>query len=304
MLRIYEVGPRDGLQNEKRPVSIDQRLQLIEALLSAGLDEIEIGAFVRPDRVPQMAGTEELYRDPRFAQLRKQFPNAKFWSLVPNEKGLDRSIEVGADRIAVFTGATETFVNKNIGMSIKDSLQIFSNVIHRALDNGQQVRGYISVCWVCPYEGEVSPDQVLPIIEQMFEMGIPNISLGDTIGRAHPNATERLLTRALKIKPAANFSVHFHDTYGMALANIDRSIQLGIQTIDSSIGGSGGCPYAPGASGNVATEDVFSLLQGYTKDGSNVQEIDSEKLMAAASLAQEIVGRTLPSRRLSAYLGK
>ncbi|HSE43089.1 MAG TPA: hydroxymethylglutaryl-CoA lyase [Acidobacteriota bacterium] len=303
MLKIYEVGPRDGLQNEKRSVSIDQRLQLIEGLLSAGLDEIEIGAFVRPDRVPQMAGTEELYRDLRLTQLRKQYPTAKFWSLVPNEKGLDRSIEVGADRIAVFTGATETFVNKNIGMSIKESLQIFSKVIRRALENHQQVRGYISVCWVCPYEGEVSPDQVLAIIEQMFEMGIPNISLGDTIGRAHPNATEKLLTRTFKIKPPENFSVHFHDTYGMALANIDRSIRLGIQTIDSSIAGLGGCPYAPGASGNVATEDVYSLLQGYAQDGSSVQKINLEKLMAAAALAQEIVGRTLPSRRLSAYLG-
>jgi hydroxymethylglutaryl-CoA lyase len=230
--------------------------------------------------------------------LRKQYPNAKFWSLVPNEKGLERSIEVGADRIAVFTGATETFVNKNIGMSIKESLQIFFKVIRRALENHQQVRGYISVCWVCPYEGEVRPDQVLPIIEQMFEMGIPNISLGDTIGRAHPNATEKLLTQAFKIKPPENFSVHFHDTYGMALANIDRSIRLGIQTIDSSIAGMGGCPYAPGASGNVATEDVYSLLQGYAQDGSSVQKIDLEKLMAAAALAQEIVGRTLPSRRL------
>jgi hydroxymethylglutaryl-CoA lyase len=303
MLRIYEVGPRDGLQNEKRAVSIDQRIQLIQSLLSAGLDEIEIGAFVRPDRVPQMAGTEELYRDSRFAQLRKQFPNAKFWSLVPNEKGLDRAIEVGADRIAVFTGATETFVNKNIGMSIKESLQTFSAVIRRAFNQGQQVRGYISVCWVCPYEGEVNPDQVLPIIQQMFDMGIPNISLGDTIGRAHPNATEKLLSRAFKIKPPENFSVHFHDTYGMALANIDRSIRSGIQIIDSSIGGLGGCPYAPGASGNVATEDVYSLLQGYTKDGSSVQKIDLEKLMGAASVAQQIVERTLPSRRLSAYLG-
>jgi hydroxymethylglutaryl-CoA lyase len=298
MLKIYEVGPRDGLQNEKKPLSIDQRLDLIGSLLKAGLDDIEIGAFVRPDRVPQMAGTDDLYRHSRFREFRSNFPNAKFWSLVPNEKGLERASEVGADRIAVFTGATETFVQKNIGMSIEESLQVFSRVVQKALEQKKDVRGYISVCWVCPYEGVVKPEQVLPVIQRMFEMGIPNISLGDTIGRAHPNATEKLLNAVLKIAPAEKFSVHFHDTYGMALANIDRSIRLGIQTFDSSIGGLGGCPYAPGASGNVATEDVYTLMEGYDSDK---QKIDSEKLMKAALLAQEIIGRKLPSKRLSGY---
>jgi hydroxymethylglutaryl-CoA lyase len=299
MLKIYEVGPRDGLQNEKTLVSIDQRLNLVESLLESGLDDIEIGAFVRADRIPQMAGTEELYRHPRFLELRRKFPNAKFWSLVPNEKGMARASEAGADRIAVFTGATETFVQKNIGMSIDESLQVFSKVVGQAANEKKEVRGYISVCWVCPYEGEVKPEQVLPVIQKMFDMGIPNVSLGDTIGRAHPNATEKLLALALKIAPPEKFSVHFHDTYGMALANIDRSIRLGIQTIDSSIGGLGGCPYAPGASGNVATEDVYSLLEGYSTD---TQKIDFEKLMKAAQLAQETVGHPLPSRRLTAYL--
>jgi hydroxymethylglutaryl-CoA lyase len=299
MLKIYEVGPRDGLQNEKTLVSIDQRLNLVESLLESGLDDIEIGAFVRADRIPQMAGTEELYRHPRFLELRRKFPNAKFWSLVPNEKGMARASEAGADRIAVFTGATETFVQKNIGMSIDESLQVFSKVVGQAANEKKEVRGYISVCWVCPYEGEVKPEQVLPVIQKMFDMGIPNVSLGDTIGRAHPNATEKLLALALKIAPPEKFSVHFHDTYGMALANIDRSIRHGIQTIDSSIGGLGGCPYAPGASGNVATEDVYSLLEGYSTD---TQKIDFEKLMKAAQLAQETVGHPLPSRRLTAYL--
>ena len=299
MLNIYEVGPRDGLQNEKKLLSVDQRLNLIESLLAAGLEDIEIGAFVRPDRIPQMAGTEDLYRNPRFHELRTRFPNARFWSLVPNEKGMARASEVGADRIAVFTGATETFVQKNIGMSIAESLQVFSRVIKQAAIEKKEVRGYISVCWVCPYEGEVKPEQVVPVIQKMLDMGIPNISLGDTIGRAHPNSTEMLLTQVLKIAPAEKFSVHFHDTYGMALANIDRSVRLGIQTIDSSIGGLGGCPYAPGASGNVATEDVYSLLEGYSKEKPN---IGFEELMKAAQLAQEMVGHSLPSRRLTAYI--
>ena len=299
MLNIYEVGPRDGLQNEKKLLSVDQRLNLIESLLAAGLDDIEIGAFVRPDRIPQMAGTEDLYRHPRFHELRTRFPHARFWSLVPNEKGMARASEAGADRIAIFTGATETFVQKNIGMSIDESLQVFSRVISQAAVEKKEVRGYISVCWVCPYEGEVKPEQVLPVMQKMLDMGILNISLGDTIGRAHPNSTEKLLTQVLKIAPPEKFSVHFHDTYGMALANIDRSVRLGIQTIDSSIGGLGGCPYAPGASGNVATEDVYSLLEGYSTDK---KKIDFESLMNAAIMAQEIVGHTLPSRRLVAYM--
>ncbi len=298
MLNIYEVGPRDGLQNEKKILSIDQRLNLIQSLLEAGLNDIEIGAFVRPDRIPQMAGTDELYQHQRFQELRHGFPEAKFWSLVPNEKGLERALECGADRIAVFTGATESFVQKNIGMSVDESLQVFSRVVRRATQEKMEVRGYISVCWVCPYEGDVQPEAVLRMIQRMFEIGIPNISLGDTIGRAHPNKTEELLISAFTLAGPDSYSVHFHDTYGMALANIDRSIRLGIETIDSSIGGLGGCPYAPGTSGNVATEDVYSLLEGYNQ----AQNIDFEKLMTAAILAQQTVDRTLPSRRLAAYL--
>jgi len=298
MINIYEVGPRDGLQNEKKSLTIDQRLDLIENLLESGLNDLEIGAFVRPDRVPQMAGTEDLYKHERFQLLRRRYPDAKFWSLVPNEKGLERALDCGADRIAVFTGATESFVQKNIGMSIDESLAVFSRVVQKAFEAKLEIRGYISVCWVCPYEGEVQPDAVLSVIQRMFEMGIPNISLGDTIGRAHPNKTERLLVSAFTLAGPESYSVHFHDTYGMALANIDRSLRLGIQTIDSSIGGLGGCPYAPGASGNVATEDVYSLLEGYDQ----VQNIDFEKMMSAAILAQKIVERQLPSRRLTAYL--
>jgi hydroxymethylglutaryl-CoA lyase len=253
MIRIFEVGPRDGLQNESAVLTIEQKLNLIEKLLQAGLEDIEIGAFVRPDRIPQMAGTDEIYRSSRLQQWRKNFSRARFWSLVPNEKGLQRAEECGARDIAVFGGATESFVQKNIGMSIEESLQVFSHVVKKALQNNFGVRGYISVCWVCPYEGPVKPEAVMRVVRPMLEMGIQELSLGDTIGRAHPESTEQLLTALLAIAPADRFAVHFHDTYGMAIANIDRSVKMGIKSLDSSIGGLGGCPYAAGATGNVAT---------------------------------------------------
>ena len=299
MIRIFEVGPRDGLQNESKVLATDQKLELIQKLLDAGLDQIEVGAFVRPDRVPQMAGTDEIYRSERMAQWKSAYPAVKFWSLVPNEKGLIRAEESGARHIAIFGGATETFVQKNIGMSIEESLQVFSAVVKRARQNNFEVRGYISVCWVCPYEGEVQPDAVMRIVQPMLDMGVQEISLGDTVGRAHPKTTEALLTRVLKVAPREKFAVHFHDTYGMAIANIDRSIQMGIQTVDSSIGGLGGCPYAAGATGNVATEDVYTLLEGYGE-----ATLDVEKLLAAGEYAQSLLGKTLPSKRLAAYMRK
>ena len=295
MIRIFEVGPRDGLQNESKILSTDQKLELIGKLLAAGLDQIEVGAFVRPDRVPQMSGTDEMYRSEQMQSWKKEYPNAKFWSLVPNEKGLMRAEESGARHIAVFSGATETFVQKNIGMSIEQSLQTFSQVVRRALQNKLEVRGYVSVCWVCPYEGPVTPEAVVRVVQPMLEMGIQEISLGDTVGRAHPEATEKLLSVLLKLAPANRYAVHFHDTYGMAIANIDRSIRLGIRTVDSSIGGLGGCPYAAGATGNVATEDVYTLLEGY---GSF--RLNTEALLAASGYAQELLGKTLPSKRLQA----
>jgi len=301
VIRIFEVGPRDGLQNEKKPLNLDQKLSLIEGLLKAGLDNIEVGAFVRPDRIPQMAGTEEIYRSDRLQHWRKEFPHAKFWSLVPNEKGLARAIDCGANHIAVFGGATETFVKKNIGMTIQESLDAFAAVVKRGLQEEMEVRGYISVCWVCPYEGEVAPEAVLRVVLPMLDMGVQEISLGDTIGRAHPLAVEKLIATLLPHAPVERYAVHFHDTYGMALANIDCSIQMGIRVADSSIGGLGGCPYAPGAAGNVATEDVYTLLEGYTQHGTPAQTLDLPQLMTAANLAQDLIGRTLPSKRLAAY---
>jgi hydroxymethylglutaryl-CoA lyase len=298
MLRIFEVGPRDGLQNEKKALSIEQKLDLIEGLLKAGLKDIEVGAFVRPDRVPQMAGTDEIYRSDRFKIFECDYPDVRFWSLVPNEKGLGRAIDCGAKNIAVFGGATETFVQKNIGMSIDQSLQVFSGFVKKALDSSMQVRGYISVCWICPYEGEVQPAAVLRVAKPMLEMGIQDISLGDTIGRAHPERVETLLKEVQTLAPAERFGLHFHDTYGMALANIDRAIHLGFSLFDSSVGGLGGCPYAPGASGNVATEDVYTLLEGYSAS----LLLNIEQLLQTARFAEEAVGHSLPSKRLAANL--
>ncbi len=295
MIRIFEVGPRDGLQNESKILSTREKLELIGKLLAAGLDQIEVGAFVRPDRVPQMAGTDEIYRSEKMQEWKKNYPAAKFWALVPNEKGLTRAEECGARHIAVFGGATETFVQKNIGMSIAESLQVFAKVVQQAIQNGCEVRGYVSVCWVCPYEGKVDPEAVIRVVQPMLEMGIHEISLGDTIGRAHPEATERLVSRLLRLAPPERYAVHFHDTYGLALANIDRSIKMGIQTVDSSIGGLGGCPYAAGATGNVATEDVYTLLEGYDS-----VRLDVASLLDAAECAQSLLGRKLPSKRLAA----
>lgn len=300
MIRIFEVGPRDGLQNEKKQLETGEKLDLIEGLLAAGLRDIEIGAFVRPDRVPQMAGTDELFRSERLAALARACPDSRFWALVPNEHGLNRALECGAHHIAVFGGATETFVRKNIGMSIDESLRVFAGVVKRALAERLSVRGYISVCWICPYEGEVQPEAVLRIVRPMLDMGIREISLGDTIGRAHPTAVDRLLEAALKLAPAERFAVHFHDTYGMAIVNIDHSVAHGIRVIDSSIGGLGGCPYAPGAAGNVATDDVYSLLEGYQKNGISTQQLDVEKLLSTSAHAQKLIGHTLPSKRLKA----
>lgn len=302
MIRIYEVGPRDGLQNEARILSVAEKLEMIDGLLLAGIRDIEVGAFVRPDRIPQMADTEEIYRSDQMKGWREQYPDARFWSLVPNQKGLDRALACGARNIAIFGAATETFVGKNIGMTIDESLRVFSSVTERAHAEGMEVRSYVSVCWVCPYEGDVDPEAVARVVHSLMDMDVTQVSLGDTIGAAHPLTAERLLIRLLSFAPAERLAVHFHDTYGMAIANIERALRLGISVIDSSIGGLGGCPYAAGASGNVATEDVYTLLEGEDDFGFHVDPIDIRQLLATSARAQEMVGHTLPSKRLAAFL--
>ncbi|MHA7880508.1 MAG: hydroxymethylglutaryl-CoA lyase [Saccharospirillum sp.] len=254
-IRLVEVGPRDGLQNEARPLSVEQRLELIHKLADCGLAEIEAGSFVSPKWVPQMADTDQV-----LAGLDLHGPN-HYPVLVPNQKGLDAALAAGAKDIAVFGAASESFSQKNINCSIEDSLNRFRPVAEQAREAGIRVRGYVSCLVACPYEGPIQPKQVVPVVRALFEMGCYEVSLGDTIGRGTPKSIKAVLDTLLTEFPAERLALHCHDTYGMALANIMAGLERGIRVFDSSVGGAGGCPYAPGASGNVATEDLVYLLE-------------------------------------------
>ncbi len=254
--RIVEVGPRDGLQNEAAAVPAATRIAFIEKLIAAGLTSIEAGSFVSPKWVPQMAGTAEVLQ--AFAGR----AGISLPVLVPNEKGLDAALAAGAREIAIFGAASETFSQKNINCSIEESLQKFRPVAERALAAGVKVRGYVSCVLGCPYEGRVQPGKVAEVAARLFELGCYEISLGDTIGVGTPRAAREMLKAAGQRVPLPQLAVHFHDTYGQAIANIYACVEEGVRAADSSAGGLGGCPYAKGASGNVATEDVVYLLDG------------------------------------------
>jgi hydroxymethylglutaryl-CoA lyase len=255
-VRIVEVGPRDGLQNEAVPVPTATRIAFIEKLIAAGLTSIEAGSFVSPRWVPQMAGT---------AEVLKVFAGSTGISLpvlVPNEKGLDAALAAGACEIAIFGAASETFSQRNINCSIAESIDRFRPVTERALAAGVRVRGYVSCVLGCPYEGSVPPRKVAEISAKLFELGCYEISLGDTIGVGTPRIAREMLKTVAEHVPLPHLAVHFHDTYGQAVANIYACLDEGVRVADSSAGGLGGCPYAKGASGNVATEDVVYLLDG------------------------------------------
>ncbi len=271
--RFVEVGPRDGLQNEARRVPPAAKVAFIEALAEAGPAEIEAGAFVKPAAVPQMADTEEVFR-----RLRRR-RGVLYSALVPNAAGLDRALAARADKIAVFTAASETFNRRNINSGIRAALARLGPVVARALQARLRVRGYLSTAFHCPYEGPVKPARAVAAADGLLELGVEEISIGDTIGRASPPEVRRLLDLLLKRVPASRVFLHFHDTYGMAVANaLTAWHEYGISGFDSSAGGLGGCPYAPGASGNVATEDLaFALRASGAKIG-----LDIPKLIAAA----------------------
>jgi isopropylmalate/homocitrate/citramalate synthase len=255
-VKIVEVGPRDGLQNEAASLEVEVRVELIKRLMACGLEHIEAGSFVRPDRVPQMADTHGVL---------SALPldgNVSFPVLVPNPRGLSNAIDSGAREIAIFAAATDTFSQKNINCSIDESLSRFEEVARTALDHGMKVRGYISCVMGCPYEGEVAVNAVSEVANRLIEMGCYEISLGDTIGTGTPGRTQDLIETLSADIDSKILAVHFHDTYGQALANIYAALETGISIIDSSIAGLGGCPYARGASGNVATEDVVYMLNG------------------------------------------
>ncbi len=298
-INIFEVGPRDGLQNEKSILSLEAKFAYIRALIQSGLTNIEVGAFVREDKIPQMAQTTELLR---MLEQKGHTANKKikFWTLVPNEKGLDRALEAGAKNIAVFTGSTDTFTEKNIGMNVDQSLKVFDKVIKRAHQNKISVRGYVSTCWGCPYEGKVNPKKPISIAKKLINMGVVQVSLGDTIGVAAPIQIKNLLVQMkLEIKRDL-ISGHFHDTRGTALANCYAAMELGVRTLDSSSAGLGGCNYAPGASGNVSTEDlVYMLTEMKIKTGVNL-----DKLCGASSIAVSGLGRQATSRYYQTWISK
>ena len=252
-IRIVEVGPRDGLQNEKKSLSVETKADFIDLLSDTGLDTIEAGAFVSPKWVPQMADTDKV-----FARAAKK-QGISYPVLVPNEKGMEAALAAGAKEIAVFAAASETFSQKNINCTIAESLERFKPVIALAQKNNIKVRGYVSCVMGCPYEGDIAPEAVVKVAKALYDMGCYEISLGDTIGTGTPQKTQVLLDAVIKEIPVEALAVHFHDTYGRAIENIKVAVAKGIRVVDSATGGLGGCPYAPGAAGNVATEKVLDL---------------------------------------------
>ena len=293
-VRIVEVGPRDGLQNEPTSVPTEVKAELIERLADAGLKAIEATAFVSPKWVPQMADNAQV-----MARIRKR-PGVAYPVLVPNLHGLDAAIAAGAREIAVFGAASETFSRKNINCSIAESLERFRPVAKTARERGLRVRGYISCAAGCPYEGEVKPRAVADLAAALADMGCYEISLGDTIGVGTPGKVKKMIDAVAKRVPIGRLAGHYHDTWGQALANIYASLELGVKTFDSSVSGLGGCPYAKGATGNVATEDVVYML-----DGLGIETgVDLEKLFRAGQFVCRALGREPASRVARAMTAK
>lgn len=285
-VRLIEVGPRDGLQNEAQPISVADKVQLVDALSAAGLGYIEVGSFVSPKWVPQMAGSAEV-----FAQIQRK-PGVIYGALAPNLRGFEDALAAGVKEVAVFATASEAFSQRNINCSISESLERFAPIMAAAQQHGVSVRGYVSCVLGCPYEGQVAPEQVAAVARELYSMGCYEVSLGDTIGTGTAGATRRMFEVVGKDVPRAKLAGHFHDTYGQAIANVYASLLEGIQVFDSSIAGLGGCPYAKGASGNVATEDVLYLL-----DGLGIETgIDMDKLIVAGQQICTVLGRPTGSR--------
>jgi len=254
-VRIVEVGPRDGFQSIEQTIPTDAKIQVINTLSEAKLPEIEVTSFVSAKWIPQLADAQEVSTE----IIRDS--NILYTALIPNIKGLERALDANYSSVAVFTAASDTFSQKNINCSIKESITRFQKMKTSFQDNNMRVRGYISTVWVCPYEGQMEPENVLPVIDALLELGIDEISLGDTIGKATPDDVRNTLDLILSLHDANQFALHFHDTYNHALENIRVGLEYGISTFDSSAGGVGGCPFAPGASGNVSTGSVLNLCK-------------------------------------------
>jgi hydroxymethylglutaryl-CoA lyase len=292
-VRIVEMGPRDGLQNEKTPVGVEARIAFIEALVGAGLHTIEVGAFVSPKAIPQMVGSDQVLRGvSRLA--------GEFHVLVPNEKGYEAARAAGAKVVSVFAAASEGFSRANINCSVAESIERFKPVVARAIADGIKVRGYISCVLGCPYDGEVKPQAVVDVAQVLWRLGCYEVSLGDTIGVGTPVKARQLLRAVAGVMPIANLAMHVHDTYGQALANLYAGMEEGARVIDSAAGGLGGCPYAPGATGNVATEDVVYMLEGM----GIATGVDMSKLVAATNEVSRLIGRPPVSRVAAAINAK
>ncbi len=285
-VKLVEVGPRDGLQNEPSDVSTATKIAFIDRLTDTGLETIETTSFVSPKWIPQLADAAEV-----FAGIHKK-PGVHYPVLVPNEKGMQRAIEVGAKEVSIFTAASETFNQKNINASIRESLERFQPVMDMAREHDIKVRGYVSCVIGCPYEGDIDPAQVAAVAADLYAMGCYEISLGDTIGVGTPRRARQMVYACARRVPMERLAIHFHDTRNQALANILACIDMGIATVDSSVSGLGGCPYADGAAGNVATEDVVYMLHGMDIDTG----IDLRKLLETAQWINAELGRTPTSK--------
>jgi len=291
---VYEVGPRDGLQNELRTLATPDKARLIEALVNAGLKRIEVSSFVSPRWIPQLADAEKLIG------LLPRRDDVTYTALVPNLKGLERAKAAGLQEAAVFLSVTESHSKKNINKSVAEAIATAREVADGARSAGMKVRCYLSTVWGCPYEGLTPVARVVEVVKQLADIGLYQLSLGDTIGVGTPTQTAEIVTEVSKIIPLKQVALHLHDTRGTALANALIGLSMGITTFDSSIGGLGGCPYAPGAAGNLATEDLIYMLQGMgVKTG-----VDLNRLVEAGELAQELIGRKLSGKYLQAALGE
>lgn len=283
---VYEVSPRDGLQNERATVPIRAKLRLIDALVAAGLKRIEITSFVSPRWIPQLADADEV------AENAKPPAGVAFSALCPNRRGLERARASGMHEIAVFLSASETHNKKNVNKTVDDTLAEFVETISAAREAGMRVRGYVSTVWGCPFEGDVDANRAVAIARRLLDLGCYQVSLGDTLGVGTPRHTEQILRAALgEIRPD-QIAMHMHDTRGTALANVLVGLEMGIRDFDASVGGMGGCPYAPGAAGNLATEDLVYMLHGMGIETG----IDLERLVEAGKVAASVVGRALPGK--------
>lgn len=287
---VVEVGPRDGLQNEKGVVSTADKIRFVDLLSDAGFPVVEATSFVSPKAIPQLGDAAEV-----MAGIARR-PGTRYAVLVPNQKGMERALAAGVDEVAVFTGASESFVQHNINTSIAGSIENFRPVVAMARAAGVRARGYISTVFGCPYEGKVAPEAVVRVAEMLLELGVDELSLGDTIGVATPNQVVDVTGRLLGVAPREKLALHFHDTRGTALANVLAALQMGIAIFDSSAGGLGGCPYAPGASGNLATEDLLYMLNGL----GIATGVDLEKVVAASGFLARVRGLPPASRYYAA----